>query len=426
MALRYVFAVVSAGLSVTALTHCASPSATGDETHFWCSADADCSRFKRQICELNRCTPAPDGYPSDDNGGVALNLPADPSPGPAADCTAAPPDEATFETTARRLPPATIQGEPLAFGLGPVMNANGSVIAFAAATHEDAPGALKQGHLVRWVGDAVSKLGSLGTQMLEPTGVSCDGFTIVGSRRGPDNAVRWTAAAGFRVLELDSGPTESSYGMAASDTDDSAYGYGAGTGYRWAADGTRDSLFAYNGQVRAWGRGGRAVVLGSVLGEDLLAGVSTGGAADFARIPLVGPDGCDAPVVTLVSPTASFVAGVSTCAQRSAVFVFSDEGGMEFLPDGTSPRAVTPAGVVVGTRLGPEPERGIVWSRSRGVRLLRDILADHGVTVPETTTIHAVTDVSDDARVFTGTSTDGRDAERVNIFRAVLPAGAVE
>jgi hypothetical protein len=415
-----------------------STRATGDETHFLCSADADCKRLSADsICQIGRCVAAPDGYPTLGDGGVALSLPMSDDPGPAADCTEALPDNAaSFETTARRLPPTTLAPDWPTSGQEPISSASGGAIVFGAGTHEvpASPVDSVQGHLVRWVGDSLTWLGQPEDGVLFPGAMSCDGSTIVGRVSNPSVTVRWS-----RERAYETAPAGILNSIAPAG--DALFGFeltseGVATAVKWPDGAAPEVLFELPEPMsgRAWSRGGDAFLYGTFqlnTSDELFVKV---GAAEPFPVTLSLDDSCAIVIANTVSTQGRVVGGAADCRSDGfRYFVWTASGGTQKLPQYASMRAITPGGVAMGefARISPpRPDgpiyRGFVWDLRNGLRFLDELLAEHGVTVPQSVSITTVTSASDDARVFTGTCIDERDPGRKNVFRAVLPAGVFD
>jgi hypothetical protein len=418
-------------------TGCSAPAAAGDETHFLCATDADCKPLgDDRICEVRRCVQAPLGYPTSADGKPVLDLPASTDVGPTGDCTRVLPDDAaSFETSARRLPPTTlgiphsglrvdVRAQP-ALEHEPVLSPNGHVILYGAAT--EVVGTAVRGHLVRWVDDSLTWHGESELGLILPRAVSCDGFTVIGHEASKVDAgafprsVRWRPVEGYETLPDDR------FVQAISIDGGALYGVQLGTSSSTRAmawrEGAEPQVLLETARMAgniSWGRGG-----GSFLFNDSLLWFAKVGSGEPVSTGLAC-EVCENESPMRISSDGRAAAGHPVCLSLG-VYVWTADGGFNQATTLGEPRAVISGGLAVGgTELEGGRKEGFVLDYLHRTRYFQEALADLGVEVPSSVRITSVSDVSDDGRVFTGICIDERDPGRQNIFRAVLPAGALE
>jgi hypothetical protein len=332
----------------------------------------------------------------------------------------------------------------------PVLSPNGHVILYGAATELEGPDEIVRGHLVRWVDDSLTWHGESEVGLILPRAVSCDGFTVMGHEANKSTArvfprsVRWRPGAGYETLPDDR------FAQAMAPEGDALYGVQLGTSNATAME-WRDGAepralleLPTMGGDTFWGRGAGAFAFHDA--ANLWFVKAGSGEPVSSRTHL--PDECinvDNPM--RLSAGGRLVTFDPECGRNEMAVYWETMPPPNVSPQFPPPipisdffgnvRAVAnefpdtagyTAKVAVGVGfLGNGINRGVVWNLTISHRyLLEEMLEHYGVDVPPSVVITSVSDVSDDARVFTGTCIDERDPGRQNIFRAVLPAGAFE
>jgi uncharacterized membrane protein len=410
------------------LAACASGGSDVDsESHFQCTSDDDCrSAGEGRVCVAGSC--ALPGGQSDD---------VDQSAGPLVDCTTQwPADAASFETTAGRLP---------AFQVGwggprPRLNRNGTVIVADVLTHYSATGLIPvpNGHLIRWAGDTVARLGQPADALISADAVSCDGAVVVGASQGFDRvAYRWSASERFSRLPGTSTPGSDDHYQPSALSADGSTTWGSHYSYtpafanavRWN-DNLIEGEFTLpdsTSPLPGWSRDGSTFAGTTTTGEQFVQ--SANAPATFLNIPSVDEYTAKITAISfdgrVVAGTRPFSSEDLQVQHRGYLWI---DGTAHDLPEGTEVFAVSPDGVAVGPSQWPTPpfDGDFVWDRAHGPRRLRDILADHGVLVPRGVHILASWDISADSRVITGVCEVEGSPTPMDLFRAVIPAGAFD
>jgi len=290
------------------------------------------------------------------------------------------------------------------------------------------------GHLVRWVADRFAWLGEAEGGVMFPRAVSCDGFAATGEFSDINaGTLRWTRDGGYEAL-FERDHSDGRYIEAMSNEGTALFGLQmaarGGSAMKWQ-DERPPEVFAElppGYDHRAFSRGGDAFRFQVAGGTTIYVKVGDGPLLE-QTLPM--PGNCADASLGLyysISTGARVTATLADCGERQLPFavVWTEDGTAHLLPETAYVRALTPAGVAVGTLQVNERSRGYVWGARHGLRYLEDVLAEYGVDVPSTVHIQSVSDVSDDSRVFTGVCVDAREPGRANIFRAVLPAGAFD